>query len=355
MDITALSKKELVSIINELTQENVFLKSKFNNNINNILFCDFIEEWLEKERFKWQDTTYEGYKNIVHNHIVPYFGENLVYLKDMTFSDIEDYYLSKIMDGFSTNTIRRHHSNIRRCLRYAVKKNLIKSNPAHLVDLPKLSKSLVDYYNADDLITLFKHTKHADIYPIVLLASLGLRRSEAIGVRWDNIDVESKTLKVCKKVIPLTGKPINIKDMLKSRTSYRNISIPEFFINELNYVFGRQVHNFQSDFDSYNRRYLDYVCVNKKGNLISPSTSSHSFLYIIRKYALKHITIKGLRHTCASLINSQGFNLKYIQDWLGHSTISITADTYTHMNMSQKDEISKSLQSGFFNDIDKNN
>lgn len=80
---------------------------------------------------------------------------------------------------------------------------------------------------------------------------------------------------------------------------------------------------------------------------MSPSSASHSFRYYINLMKLKPITLKGLRHSCATLICSKGYNLNYVKDWLGHSTIKITADTYSHVDMSDKKEIAEKINSVF--------
>lgn len=88
------------------------------------------------------------------------------------------------------------------------------------------------------------------------------------------------------------------------------------------------------------------MCLDRQGNLISPVRASGLLSKnLIQKFNLEPITLEGLRHTCATLISELGFNLKYIQEWLGHSTITLTGNTYTHVNM--KEEVAVTMHEVF--------
>lgn len=122
--------------------------------------------------------------------------------------------------------------------------------------------------------------------------------------------------------------------ILKNNTSCRIIAVPKWFLEEFEEI--------------RKNSKCEWICCEKNGlNHMSPSASSHSFRYYIDKMKLKHITLKGLRHSCATLICSKGYNLNYVKDWLGHSTIKITADTYSHVDMSDKKLIAEKINSVF--------
>lgn len=325
------NKQNLIELVVSLSMENTNLKKsveQYNN--SNTLFSNYIIDWLELHKHKIASTTYNGYYNIIHNHIYPYFKEKNISLSTLSILDIEKYYSYKIEQGLSPSTIKKHHANINKSLNYAVKIQLIDKNSANLVDLPPTNKSYISYYNLNELIKLFYHFRDYNIYPIVLLCSLGLRRSEALAVKWSDIDFDKKTITIDKKINPITNK---LDYTLKSNSSYRVITLPEFFINEFLNIRNSCIYNKDKNF----------VATNKNGDNISCSSISHSFHYYINHYNLKPITLKGLRHTCATIISNSGFNLKYVQEWLGHSTITITANTYTHINMSDKKKVAYTL------------
>ncbi|MFZ2538930.1 MAG: site-specific integrase, partial [Oscillospiraceae bacterium] len=206
MNILEMENGDLQRLVFALTQENAILKFKINQfTVSQVNFGDYICEWLEKHRYKWQETTYKGYHRVIHNHIAPYFREKKITLQSLKPSVIEEYYNFKTQEGLGGNTIKRHHANIRKCLKAAEKDEIINKNPALLADLPLQSQTTIDYYNKGALLILLKATRSTNLYPLILLAILGLRRSEILGVRWSRINCEAATLTVAAKVVPLNG------------------------------------------------------------------------------------------------------------------------------------------------------
>ena len=86
----------------------------------------------------------------------------------------------------------------------------------------------------------------------------------------------------------------------------------------------------------YNRDYLDYICVDEMGSLLAPEYLSAAFPKILQKHSLRHIRFHDLRHSCASLLLANGVSMKQIQEWLGHSDFSTTANVYAHLDYSSK-------------------
>lgn len=349
--LTDCSKQALITMIHSLTSmvddlatENTILKLKYEyNEKNNPYFEDYITDWLEKYKYLWQDTTFKGYYNIVYNHIVPYFKGKEITIRGLKVSDLEAYYAYLLDLGLSPNTVRRHHANIRKCLRTAQKDEMIKTNPALIADLPSTIKATVKYYNVSQLQQLLKYSRFTEIYTVILLTSLGLRRSEAIGMQWKDIDFDTGILTIKRKVID-TGEMLKIVPILKTKSSYRALKLPPAILTELDWIFTRQVRQFQNNIQRYCKVYLDYICVDFRGNLIRPDTASRNFTKLLEKGNLPSITLKGLRHSCATILLTLGFELKYIQEWLGHSTIVVTGNTYAHIDMSHKAKVADALE-----------
>ena len=342
-----LNKDELVALVEHLNTENAVLKAKMcASSEQQINFADYILSWLEQHRYEWQKTTYEGYSSIITKYIVPYFSQKNLSVQQLKPSDIEAYYSYLMCDlNLSAKTVLHHHANIRKCLKSAVKDELIKRNPAALVDLPHAVNTPVNYLSEDELQKLLficrveYFSNSSPIYPVVLLASLGLRRSETLGVKWCNIDLDDGILAIKNKIVPLKGQMVSEQEILKNQSSYRILKLPNGVIMELQHIRKYQFLKFG--------KYLEYVCSDNNGNVTNPCLASHQLLSLVKKYRLKPITIQGLRHTCATIISNNSFNLKYIQEWLGHSTIKITADTYTHVNISDKEKIAVALDDLF--------
>lgn len=184
----------------------------------------------------------------------------------------------------------------------------------------------------------------SDKTPIGLVIKIssyyGFRRSEVLGLIWQSINFSRKTITIENKVLNFK-KEVICSEVLKTFSSNRTLPLlPE--IEEK--LLKRKKKKFGS---SYNKKYEDYVFVNDIGDLILPDYITHSFGDLLKKYKLKHIRFHDLRHSCASLLVANNVPMKNIQEWLGHSSYNLTADTYSHLNFDSKKEsanvISKAL------------
>ncbi len=177
--------------------------------------------------------------------------------------------------------------------------------------------------------------------PILLAAYYGLRRSEVLGVRWDSIDFEKKTIAIKHKVINgcAAGQDgLLLMDEMKTKSSRRTLPLlptPERVLLETK---ARQEEYRRACRKGYCTKYLEYVCVDSLGNLLSPAFLSVHFSCLLQKNGLRHIRFHDLRHTCASLLVAKGVDMKRIQLWLGHSNFSTTADIYAHLDFASKRE-----------------
>ncbi len=342
------TKQELIDLVIKLSIENNNLKLlNYKNQKQNILFSDFINDWLEMHKIKIDYTTYNAYRMNLDKHILPYFSNKEIYLSTITAKDIQEYYSYKFSLGLSNNTILKHHANIRKALDYAYRIDLITSNPADKVDKPKKQKYNANFLNKEELQTLLDLFKRTSIYAPVLLSSvLGLRRSEVLGLRWDNIDFKNKTVLINHSVVLTRNKgkqEIVFKDNLKNNSSIRYLNLPDLLIEELKIVKQKQIKEYMNNRLLYNKKYLKYICVTNDGDLIKPEYLTRKFKEVIEENEFKKIRFHDLRHTSASIIYNLGYGLKDIQEWLGHSNISTTGDIYAHIDMSRKKQISDSI------------
>lgn len=323
-----LTKKELKDMIISLVKENQRLKEIImKNNKYKITFKKIASKYLSVRKNTIAISTYISYENIINNHLIKYFGEMII--SDITPLIIEEYTSKKSME-ISKNTVKKHHTMLNLIFKFAIKVKLISDNPMKNIYAVKTTKPNTQFYRSEDLIKLFFCMKNTHLYGLVLLCSLGLRRSEALAVKWSDINFENYELVVSGKIDVLN----NYSKTLKNKSSHRVIVIPKWFLDELS--------------DIKKKSISEWVCCEKNGlNHMTASSASHSFKYYIDKFNLKPITLKGLRHSCATLICSKGYNLNYVKDWLGHSTIKITADTYSHVDMSDKKEIAEKINSVF--------
>ena len=266
--------------------------------------------------------------------------KNIGYDLRMNYS-IQDYYTYELtVRGVSANTVIHRHANIRKALQHAFKLGLIDTNPADRIERPKKEKFVGSAYEEDELNRLFEVVKGDPIeLGVILGAFYGLRRSEAVGLKWDAIDFKKKTITIRHTVTQATidGKSKIIqKDRTKTKASYRSLPLVPPFEELLYRLKAEQELNRKLCGRSYCRQYTDYIYVNEIGELVKPGYITQHFPLVLEKNGMRKIRFHDLRHSCASLLYANGVSLKEIQEWLGHSDISTTSNIYTHLNFSSK-------------------
>ena len=308
-----------------------------------IIFTQFMSSWVDMMKNSVEDTTYAAYSMTINKKIVPYFNEKHpgLLLREVTPKHIQDYYTHEMNDnGLSANTVIHRHANIRKALQYAMKTGLILSNPADLVERPKKNQFVGGFYNEKELAKLFEAVKGDPIELGVLVAAFyGLRRSEVVGLKWDAIDFEKKTITVRHTVTQmcLDGKSTIVqKDRTKTKSSYRTLPLVEHFEELLLRLKEEQAHNRKLCGRSYSKKYTEYIYVDQLGQLIKPGYITQHFPQVLEKNDLRKIRFHDLRHSCASLLHANGVSMKEIQVWLGHSDISTTMNIYTHLDVDSK-------------------
>ena len=317
--------------------------------IGDILFADYMEQWLDIIKSSVAVPTYASYSTTVKKIVAPYFRDKEVTLKNLTAKDIQEFYL-KELQRVSASSVIHYHANIHKALKYAVKIDLIDVNPADKVERPKKDRYVGSFYDADEVNALFEAAKGTKLeMPILFGAFYGLRRSEAIGLKWDAIDFEQNTLTIRHTVTScdLDGKRILVAaDTTKTKSSMRTLPLVPFMRERLLALKEEQKENRRLCGRSYIKDYVDYVCVNEIGDLIKPHYVTESFPKLLKANGLRTVRFHDLRHSCASLLLANGVPMKQIQEWLGHSDFSTTANIYAHLDYSSKLTSADAMLSG---------
>ena len=314
-----------------------------------VLFADYIEQWLEVAKPTIAVATYASYCAMVKRAIAPYFRERRITLQGLTPKDIQDFYLEKLKT-VSASSVIHYHANIHRALKHAVKLDLIPTNPADKVDRPKKDRFIGSFYDAEEVNKLFEVSKGTKLeFPILFGAFYGLRRSEALGLKWDAIDFENDSITIRHTVtsVTLDGKvQLVAADTTKTKSSLRTLPLVPFVKERLLVLKKEQENNRRLCGRSYHKQYVGYVCINEMGDLIKPHYVTEQFPKLLDANGLRRIRFHDLRHSCASLMLANGVPMKQIQDWLGHSDFSTTANIYAHLDYSTKLSSADAMLSG---------
>ena len=312
-----------------------------------ILFADYIRHWLTHIARKVDEVTMQGYKTLADGHILPYFDQKKIPLRNLDHTMIQRYMDEKYehgrMDGkggLSPRSLRLHKNIISQTLDLAVQTKLIPANPCQFVELPQNVRYESTFYNAKQLQALFNALQGDELLPLVKITALyGLRRSELLGLQWDSIDFERKTMTIRHTVSKVTE--VVAKDKTKNASSRRSFPLTE----EAETIFRRAKEQEQQNRVAFGREYQEtpYVFKWAAGHPYSPDYISHRFNRLLKKHDLPHIRFHELRHSCASMLIDMGFTLKDVQEWLGHSDIKMTANVYSHLDNGKKSAIAAML------------
>lgn len=314
-----------------------------------ILFTDFLLKWLRVAKSTVKLTTYASYEMMATRIIIPYFETLNIKLKELTTEDIQEFYNAQL-ERVSANTVIHYHAVIHRALKYAVKIKTIQSNPAVNVERPRKEKFIGSFYDKKEINTLFDIIQgHPLEVAIKLAAFYGLRREEIIGLKWTAIDFENNTLTIQHTVTEcnLDGKHIEVaSDTAKTDSSLRTMPLVTNFRAMLLAKKEKQEHYRKLCGRSYCKEYLDYIFVNEMGERWKPRYLSDGFKRILEQNGLRRIRFHDLRHTCASLLLANNVPMKKIQEWLGHSDFSTTANIYAHLDYQSKISSAEAMLTG---------
>ena len=314
-----------------------------------ILFTDFLLKWLRVAKSTVKLTTYASYEMMATRIIIPYFETLNIKLKELTTEDIQEFYSAQL-ERVSANTVIHYHAVIHRALKYAVKIKTIQSNPAVNVERPRKEKFIGSFYDKKEINTLFDSIQgHPLEVAIKLAAFYGLRREEIIGLKWTAIDFENNTLTIQHTVTEcnLDGKHIEVaSDTAKTDSSLRTMPLVTNFREMLLAKKEKQEHYRKLCGRSYCKEYLDYIFVNEMGERWKPRYLSDGFKRILEQNGLRRIRFHDLRHTCASLLLANNVPMKKIQEWLGHSDFSTTANIYAHLDFQSKISSAEAMLTG---------
>ena len=288
----------------------------------------WLEYWMDSiVRPNRAETTVYAYQKIIDNHIDPALGT--VPLKKLTPKMVQEYYTeTQRANGLSSNTMRRHHDLLSSALRSAVRQDVIPASPMERVEPPRVRTTESYFYNNQELKLLYQKIEGNILELAVKLAgSLGMRREEICGLKWENVDLQ-RHLVLIREARTAYGATIVQKET-KNRSSVRTLYLPDEVYLLLEQEQARQQQERCIQSPTYNP--TDHVILDAKGVPYSPNALSLAFTRFVKKNDLPRLTFHGLRHTFATIASCQGASLFDIGKALGHSTPATTGRIYTHL------------------------
>ena len=320
------------------------------------LFTDYIKEWLELKKDRIERSTWDSYECYARRHILPYFEPLGLTVDQISISHIKGYYDYKSRDGrgdkkaggLSHASLKNHSNVLKQVLESALLEELVDRNVAQHVPIPHTKaesdeKQLV-FLGAEQANTLLVAFQGHRIQPILFITLYyGLRRSEVLGLKWDAVDFGKNTITV--KHVIVKSASIEAKDRTKSKKPKRTFDLLPEVRQVLLEVKAEQDANREMMGNCYQD--TGYIFPWDNGLPYRPDYLTRVFQAQLKKTSLPKMRFHDLRHSCASILYDKGWDLKDIQEWLGHEDIETTGNIYTHITKSRQKMLAKGLENTF--------
>ncbi|WP_339816855.1 site-specific integrase [Paenibacillus sp. FSL R7-0216] len=294
---------------------------------NNITIKELLETWLEEyAKPNYKPTVYDVESTIVNKRIIPVIGKQRVQqIKPLTIAR----FYNELSKKYSPDYVRHIHAILRKAFRLASKWEMISTNPIEKVEAPKLRKTEMKIWTMEQCMH-FLNIAEGHVHYIVysLAIHTGMRKGEILGLRWKDINMEGKSLTIQQTVNWTPSEGIIIQDT-KTASSTRRISIGSLLINDL----VQQKEVIKANKEQFGNKYQDndLVCCYENGEPIKPRRITETFAYLTNKSGLPKIRFHDLRHSHASMLLNNGVNPKIGAERLGHSSVQIYLDRYSHL------------------------
>ncbi|WP_455771211.1 tyrosine-type recombinase/integrase [Streptomyces griseus] len=292
---------------------------------------EWLAYWLEHiVKPNREHNTYVKYESKVRLYLVPHLGKKP--LARLTPAQLRSFMAelkrTEVPPAARFEVLRV----LRNALNRAVREELLTRNVAELVDMPKVTKKEAKPWNAREAITFLRSARAHRLYAAcVLVLVLGLRRSEVLGLRWQDIDFDQRQFTPLKQVQRVKGVGLVLKD-LKTESSHAVLPLPEFCARALEER--RELQDLEQRIvgDGWSQEPgQDLIFSSERGGLIDPVGFSRSFNALVKRAGVRRITVRLARHTCGTLLAFLKVHPKVAQAILRHSQISMTMDVYTHV------------------------
>jgi len=302
---------------------------------------DYLDRWLyDSVRDTVRKGTFERHEQIIRLHIRPFLGS--IRLKALSPAHVQGFYREKLDSGLSPATVHKIHAVLHKALDQAVGWSLVPRNATEVVTPPRPASEEIRPLDSEQVRALLEAASGERFEALYVLAiHTGLRQGKLLGLKWDDVDLEDGLIRVRRTLTRhrgslLLGEP-------KTKRSRRTVRLTEPAVDALSDHLARQLVQIESLGDLYRDQGL--VFATQKGTLVNPSNLRKcSFAPLLEKAGLPRIRFHDLRHTCATLLLARNVNPKIVSEMLGHATVAITLDTYSHVLPDMQDSATRALE-----------
>lgn len=314
------AEKKLADMLHQLDNGSFIKTSKTK-------FGEFLEQWLENYRFKLSPRGYERYAGIIKKHLIPALGN--ITVNQLKPEHLQKHYTDCQLKGLSSSTVRYHHAILHVALETAVKWGLAARNPADAAEPPRVRHHEMQVWDEDEINKFIESAKDNRYYALFYTALFtGMRRSELLGLKWTDVDFIMSQIHVSRGLHQLKNGSY-IYTETKSNTSRRTIALSP----SANLVLQQHREKRKLECLQLQTKFEDseLVFCDTDGQPLRPNTVTRAWTTQAKRAGVKVIRLHDARHTHASIMLKQGIHPKVVQERLGHSSIQMTLDIYSHV------------------------
>ena len=308
---------------------------------DNLGLSEYLDHWLsDSVQDTVRATTHERYEQIVRLHLKPALGR--LKLKALTPAHVRGLYREKLEAGASQRTVRYVHVTLHKALKQAVADGLIPRNATEAVKPPQIVKEEMHPLTQEQTKMLLEAARGDRLEALYVLAvHTGLRQGELLGLKWEDVDLEAGTLSVRRTLSITKDGPVLAAP--KTKGSARSVSLTSGGVSALRGHLQRQLGEIDRIGSLWRENGL--IFASQTGEFLDRRnvTKGH-FKPLLKRAGLPEIRFHDLRHTCATLLLARNVNPKIVSEMLGHASIAITLDTYSHVLPNMRDQAAKAME-----------
>ncbi|MDQ4000206.1 MAG: site-specific integrase [Actinomycetota bacterium] len=308
---------------------------------DNMNIGQYLGRWLaDSVRDTVRSTTFERYEQMVRLHIRPVLGKTK--LKSLTPAHVRGLYRERLDAGLSRRTVQYVHVTLHKALKQAVMDGLIPRNATEAVRPPQVRREEMRPLAPEQVKVLLEAARGERLEALYVLAvTTGLRQGELLGLKWEDVDLEDGTLRVRRTLVTAKGGPQLTTP--KTKGSRRTVRLTQSTVNALRRHLEQQLGEIDRAGSLWRENGLIF-CSETGDPLDRRNVTAHRFKPLLKRAGLPQIRFHDLRHTCATLLLGRNVNPKIVSEMLGHASIAITLDTYSHVLPNMQSEAAKAME-----------
>jgi len=304
---------------------------------SSMLLGNYLDEWMDGAESNLKQTTANGYRRAI-DKLKATLGQ--VRLQDLTPLGIERAYRQLIVSGLAAKTVRHSHTVLRRALADAERLGLVSRNAAAAAKAPAVVDKEQSTWMPVELNTFLSSVAdHRLFAAFVLSATTGMRRGELLGLRWREVDLDSGRVSIVRTITTVNGQPIETST--KTNKSRRRVALDTATVEVLRAHREREEVERKAAGSAWHETGLVFTL--EDGSAIHPDRFSRWFSRLVELAGVPHIRLHDLRHTHATLALEAGVHPKVVSERLGHATVGITLDLYSHVSPAMDEDAAERI------------